>query len=54
MNALTPASLKFCTASRCRPSSMSIVVSLPPVFERARAIQMPDRPVEVPISRARV
>jgi len=32
--------------------SMSTVVSFPPVFDRAQAIQMPDRPVEVPISRA--
>jgi len=37
----------------CRPSSMSMVISRPPVFERAHAIQMPERPVEVPISSAR-
>ena len=52
--ASSPASRKLATASRCRPSSMSTVMSLPPVLLRAQAIQIPEWPVDVPISRARV
>ena len=33
-----PACLKFSSAVLCRPSSSSIVISLPPVFARAQAI----------------
>ncbi len=54
MSAATPASWKLRTACSWRPRSMSIVVSRPPVFESAHAIQIPDRPVDVPISSARV
>ena len=54
MNVETPAWAKFASACVRRLSSMSMVMSLPPVLLSAHAIQMPECPVDVPISSARV
>jgi len=47
-------SLKFCRAFWYRFSSISTVISFPPVLLSAHAIQIAECPEEVPISSARV